>query len=61
MIEEVHMKCQRCLSEMVYEKFYGLQEYYWGWRCILCGEIIDEVILENRQWSRTGKQGKGAK
>ena len=34
---------------MVYEKFYGPHEHFLGWRCILCGEIIDQVILENRQ------------
>jgi hypothetical protein len=34
---------------MVYERFYGLGENFLGWRCVSCGEIIDEVILENRQ------------
>jgi len=43
------MKCHRCGSVMVYERFYGPGETYLGWRCISCGEIIDEVILENRQ------------
>jgi len=43
------MKCHRCGSVMVYERFFGLQEHFWGWKCILCGEIIDQVILENRQ------------
>ncbi len=43
------MKCYRCSSHMVYQKFYGPQEDFWGWRCIFCGEIIDQVILENRQ------------
>lgn len=42
------MKCSRCNGVMVYEKFFGLQEDFWGWRCIFCGEIIDQVILENR-------------
>jgi hypothetical protein len=37
---------------MVYEKFFSNQERFWGWRCIFCGEIIDDVILENRQWLR---------
>jgi hypothetical protein len=50
MNEEVHMKCYRCSSDMVYEKFYGPQEHFWGWRCIFCGEIIDQVILENRKF-----------
>jgi hypothetical protein len=39
---------------MVYEKFYGDQESFGGWRCIFCGEIVDDVILENRRWLRTG-------
>ena len=43
------MKCQRCGSVMVYEKFYGPGGNFLGWRCIQCGEILDEVILENRQ------------
>jgi hypothetical protein len=37
---------------MTYERFYGPQEHFYGWRCIYCGEILDEVILENRQWFR---------
>jgi hypothetical protein len=43
------MKCHRCGSIMVYERFYGSGENFSGWRCISCGEILDEVILENRQ------------
>ena len=43
------MKCHRCGSVMVYERFYGPEEHFLGWRCISCGEIVDEVILENRQ------------
>jgi len=39
---------------MVYERFYGSNsdshEPFWGWRCIGCGEIVDEVILENCQY-----------
>jgi hypothetical protein len=51
------MKCHRCGSVMVYERFYGPDEHFFGWRCILCGEIIDQVILENRQ-EGTGRQNK---
>jgi len=40
---------------MVYERFYGPGENFFGWRCIQCGEILDEVILENRQVG-TGRQ-----
>jgi hypothetical protein len=34
---------------MVYERFYGPDEHFLGWRCILCGEIVDQLILENRK------------
>ncbi len=43
------MKCHRCGSLMVFERFYGPSEYFLGWRCVLCGEIVDQLILENRQ------------
>jgi hypothetical protein len=49
--------CHRCGGVMAYENFYGLQEHFWGWRCILCGEIVDRVILENRQWTKTKEKG----
>jgi hypothetical protein len=39
---------------MAYEQFFGSQEHFGGWRCIFCGEIVDELILENRQWLKTG-------
>jgi len=42
------MKCKRCGGLMAYEKFWGQLEDYFGWRCVACGEIVDEVILKNR-------------
>jgi hypothetical protein len=42
------MKCCRCGSMMVAEKFYLWHEYFSGWRCIGCGDIIDPQILDNR-------------
>jgi hypothetical protein len=49
------MKCLRCRGVMVYDKFYGLQEHYWGWKCLICGEIVDPVILQNRQLMKAGQ------
>jgi hypothetical protein len=49
------MKCHRCGSVMVYERFYAPNEHFGGWRCISCGEIIDQVILENRQTKSEGQ------
>jgi|GEM_PF-516594 len=47
------MKCNRCGSTMAYKQFFGSQEHFGGGRCIFCGEIVDDVILENRVWLNT--------
>ena len=39
---------------MVYEKYYGFEEQFWGWRCIGCGDIVDEIVLENRNSMAVG-------
>ncbi len=46
--EESVMRCHRCKGIMIFEKFYGDCEHFFGWRCVVCGEIVDQVILENR-------------
>jgi hypothetical protein len=46
------MKCLRCDAIMVYDKCYGYQDTFWGWKCVSCGEIVDPVILENRRSRR---------
>jgi len=43
------MKCDRCGCMMIYEKFFYETEQFWGWKCVLCGECIDPLILENRR------------
>jgi hypothetical protein len=48
-------KCIRCNGTMIYDTSYGPHEQFWGWKCLMCGEIIDPVILANRQWMRTGQ------
>jgi hypothetical protein len=43
------MRCGKCDGLMVYERFISQEfEVCSGWRCVACGEIIDEVILKNR-------------
>ncbi|MBP1698768.1 MAG: hypothetical protein H6Q41_3956 [Deltaproteobacteria bacterium] len=49
-LEEAQMNCPRCQGVMAFEKFYGPHENFFGWRCIYCGEIVDQVILDNRGW-----------
>lgn len=49
------MKCHRCSGMMIHEKFYGSEEHFWGWKCIYCGEVCDEIVLENRNgFGRSG-------
>ncbi len=48
------MNCPRCHSVMALERFCDLydetgQLCFMGWRCLSCGEVIDPVIVRNRQ------------
>lgn len=43
---EIH--CQRCNSLMAFDKFYGEESCFFGWRCVSCGDILDPVILLHR-------------
>ena len=49
-MEELYLKkCPRCMGAVTYEKFYGRDDQFWGWKCLFCGNIIDPVILQNRR------------
>jgi len=56
------MRCFRCNGLMIYEKFYAVPgiilESFVGWRCVACGDIVDEVILRHRG-EKDGSVGKG--
>src|SRR5437763_10334869 len=48
--------CTRCSGQMTYEMCTDLQSdsgrsNFWAFRCIQCGDIVDEVILQNRSRS----------
>jgi len=52
------MNCPRCKGMMALERFCDLydetgQLCFMGWRCITCGEVIDPVIVRNRQHRRS--------
>jgi len=40
--------CQRCHGKMAFEKFYGQNETFFGWHCVMCGDVLDPVILLHR-------------
>jgi hypothetical protein len=50
-----HAKCLRCGGAMIYDKFYGSFEQFWGWKCLICGDIVDPIIMKNRQLSKGGR------
>jgi hypothetical protein len=44
----VTVNCQRCGGRMIFEKFYDVSNVFFGWHCVMCGEILDPVILLHR-------------
>ena len=46
--KKIGMTCQRCGGRMIFEKFYDVNSVFFGWHCVICGEILDAVILLHR-------------
>ncbi len=46
--KKIEILCQRCSGRMAFEKFYGINDSFSGWRCVTCGDILDPVILLHR-------------
>ena len=45
------MVCPRCdglMLQEVFVDFAGMDGSFEGWRCLVCGEIVDPVIASNR-------------
>ena len=51
------MNCHRCGGNMILKEFYDYGGYFWGWKCILCGQIIDQ-IQGNRQSLKIAREQK---
>jgi len=45
---ETRTSCTRCGGFIIPEAFRDIDSYSVGWHCLLCGEIVDHVILQNR-------------
>lgn len=43
------MICPRCKAKMRMEKYYTPSGAWWGWSCLMCGNVIDLEILKNRK------------
>ena len=50
------MRCLRCGDRMIFEKFYDVSNTFFGWHCVICGEILDPVILLHRLSQDAGLQ-----
>jgi len=50
------VSCQRCGGRMIFEKFYDVNSIFFGWHCVMCGEILDPVILLHRLTQDAGLQ-----
>ena len=42
------VRCQRCGGRMNFERFFDVNNAFFGWHCVICGEILDPVILLHR-------------
>jgi len=45
---KIVMNCRRCGGRMIFEKFYDINSVFFGWHCVICGDILDAVILLHR-------------
>lgn len=48
------MQCPRCSGNMISQIFEDMNDdtgriCFYGYRCVICGEILDPVIMANRQ------------
>lgn len=56
------MKCPKCNGLMIYEKFMDMEEsssfFFYGWRCVSCGSIVDSTIMANKVYKDREKKSK---
>jgi len=56
------LRCHRCdglmLPERLYDQALGLGPMdCWGWRCVICGELVDPLILQHRGAKEKSRRG----
>jgi uncharacterized Zn finger protein len=59
MPKEETVTCPRCEGFMVQDDFFEVLESERRlviWRCLLCGEVVDPVIVANRQHQLAGAE-----
>ncbi len=51
-------KCPRCNGAMTYETVFSPKGWFGGWKCLICGEYIDPVVMMNRELMRRNREKK---
>ncbi len=58
------MQCSRCQGTMIVDHFVDMatsgEIWMPGWRCLMCGEVIDPLIEHHRQLQREHQEVVGA-
>ena len=58
------MQCPRCQGTMIVDHFVDIatsgEIWMRGWRCLMCGEVIDPLIEYHRQLQRDHQEVVGA-
>jgi len=42
------MRCPKCNGLMRMNRYQDAADFFNAWHCLICGEVIDQDILENR-------------
>jgi C4-type Zn-finger protein len=63
-LKECPMQCPRCQGTMIVDHFVYIatsgEIWMPGWRCLMCGEIIDPIIENHRQQQQHHQEIVGA-
>jgi len=51
------MDCHRCGGFTLVEQIWDGRAISRAWRCVMCGEYVDEVIQRNRAWQLSKLRG----
>lgn len=54
------VNCPRCGSTMIFKKFFDYGGHSWGWECIFCKDIIEQIPevgrLPKEDWNEREEQ-----
>ena len=48
------MSCLKCGGRLTRERFYTEQGLFDGFRCVICGDVFDDLVLQHRKFQKGG-------